>query len=65
MLVAAAGTWGTAAAPWVLIGAWGFAISDLSVARHQFIHRSMGNRLWGMPLYFASQLLLAWSVSYT
>jgi uncharacterized membrane protein YhhN len=59
MLVVAAGSLGTQPGPWILLGAWGFALSDLSVARHQFVCREMRNRAWGLPLYFASQLLLA------
>lgn len=48
---------------WRLIaGALGFAISDISVARDQFGHRAFINRAWGLPLYYASQLLLASSV---
>ncbi len=63
MLLMAGSTWGSAPAVFAIIGAWGFAISDLSVARNQFIARGMGNRLWGIPLYYSSQMLLAWSVS--
>ena len=59
MLLLAGGTWGTPAGAWILLGAWGFAISDLAVARNQFIRREMQNRYWGLPLYFAAQLLLA------
>lgn len=48
---------------WRLIaGAFGFAISDISVARDQFGKRAFINRLWGLPLYYGSQLLLASSV---
>ena len=59
MLLVAAGCWGTAAGPWILAGAWAFAISDLAVARNQFVRRSMANRCWGLPLYYAGQLILA------
>lgn len=44
------------------IAAAGFAISDLSVARDQFKSRAFVNRLWGLPLYYASQCLFAISV---
>ena len=47
----------------VLAGAWGFAISDLAVARDQFVTPGYQNRLWGLPLYFGSQMLLAYSVA--
>ena len=63
MLLMAGGSWGAPPALLILAGAWGFALSDLSVARNQFVRKSMANRFWGIPLYFASQMLLAWSVS--
>lgn len=44
-------------------GAAGFAISDIAVARDQFVKREFFNRAWGLPLYYAAQLLLAASVS--
>lgn len=61
MLLMAGSTWGTGPGLIILLGAWGFALSDLAVARNQFIKPDLRNRLWGIPLYFASQLLLAWS----
>lgn len=61
MLLMAGSTWGTGPGVMVLLGAWGFALSDLAVARNQFIAPAFSNRLWGIPLYFGSQLLLAWS----
>lgn len=49
---------------WLAVaGAVGFAISDISVARDQFVRQEFFNRLWGLPLYYAAQLLLAASVS--
>jgi uncharacterized membrane protein YhhN len=59
MLVAAASALTSKPGIWILVGAWGFAISDLSVARNQFVSPGFINRLWGIPLYFASQLMLA------
>ncbi len=44
-------------------GAVGFAISDISVARDQFVRQEFFNRLWGLPLYYAAQIVLAASVS--
>ncbi len=61
MLLMAGSTWGSGPGLLVLVGAWGFAISDLAVARNQFVHPGFSNRLWGLPLYFGSQLLLAYS----
>lgn len=59
MLLCAGTTVGSAAAPPLIAGAWGFAFSDLAVARRQFIRADWINGLWGTPLYFGSQLLLA------
>lgn len=39
-----------------------FAISDIAVARDRFLAPSFGNRLWGLPLYYVAQCLLAFSV---
>lgn len=47
----------------IIAGAWGFALSDLAVARQQFIKASPLNGLWGTPLYFFSQMLLAASIA--
>ena len=46
-----------------VIGAVGFAISDISVAWDQFVKSDFRNRLWGLPLYYGAQLVLAASVS--
>jgi uncharacterized membrane protein YhhN len=40
-------------------GAAAFAASDLSVARERFVRPNLGNLLWGLPLYYAAQLVLA------
>ncbi|MEM9013846.1 MAG: lysoplasmalogenase [Pseudomonadota bacterium] len=39
-----------------------FAISDIAVARDQFLAQSIRNKLWGLPLYFGAQFLFAASV---
>ncbi|HET6583475.1 MAG TPA: lysoplasmalogenase [Nannocystaceae bacterium] len=50
-------------AEWLpIVGAVAFYLSDLSVARDVFVHRSFVNRLWGLPLYYAAQLCLAATV---
>jgi len=41
------------------LGAVLFFLSDLLVARHRFVHRQLINRFLGLPLYYASQLLIA------
>ena len=64
MLACAGLTAGQAAAPLILLGAWGFAFSDLAVARRQFVApASKTSGLWGTPLYFGSQMVLAASVA--
>jgi len=62
MLVCAAGTVGFAGRPVVFLGALAFYLSDLAVARERFVRPSFANKLWGLPLYFAAQLLLASTV---
>ncbi|QFU75009.1 lysoplasmalogenase [Halioglobus maricola] len=64
MLVVAGGTMGLPASALIISGAWAFAISDLAVARRQFISSSRYNQLWGTPLYFLAQYLLASSVAF-
>lgn len=52
-----------AGAPLLLaLGATGFALSDLAVARERFVILTFANRAWGLPAYFISQLLIAASV---
>ncbi|KAF9436735.1 hypothetical protein BGZ76_003135 [Entomortierella beljakovae] len=42
-----------------LVGAIMFFLSDLFVARQQFVHKTVLNRWIGLPLYYIGQLLLA------
>jgi len=42
-------------------GAALFALSDLAVAQDRFVAPSFTSTLWGLPAYYAAQLLLAWS----
>ena len=46
----------------VLFGAVSFYISDLFVARDRFLKTEFANRLVGLPLYYAGQFLLAFSI---
>ncbi len=58
----------TALGAWPLaVGAIAFAASDIFVARDRFVVPSLANRAWGLPLYYAAQMVLALSVggSYT
>ena len=49
-----------AGGPWtVAIGALAFTASDVSVARDRFVRHEFVNRAWGLPLYYAAQLLIA------
>ncbi|CAA0109641.1 Uncharacterised protein [Halioglobus japonicus] len=64
MLLCAGYTVGQPAAWLIIIGAWGFACSDLAVARRQFITpQSRLTSVWGTPLYFLSQMVLASTVA--
>ena len=68
MVVAAIAVWRTHALPdpqrtWLLIGAVLFFISDIAVARDKFVAKGFANRVWGLPAYFAGQLMIAWSLA--
>jgi hypothetical protein len=39
-----------------------FYLSDLFVARQRFVAPAFANRLYGLPLYYLGQFLLAFSV---
>lgn len=63
MLALACGLLAAGQTPVIFAGALAFYLSDLAVARDRFVQESFVNRLWGLPLYYAAQLLLAWSVA--
>jgi uncharacterized membrane protein YhhN len=63
MVALAAGTVRAHGRALILIAAIAFYVSDLSVARHTFVKREVANRLWGLPLYYAAQLMFAWSLA--
>jgi uncharacterized membrane protein YhhN len=55
---------GGAGAPWMVpAGALMFTASDIAVVRDRFVDRGFVNRLWGLPLYYAAQLIIAWSIA--
>lgn len=55
---------GGAGAPWMIpVGAVMFTVSDIAVVRDRFIAPGFVNRVWGLPLYYAAQLLIAWSIA--
>ena len=64
MVVTALGAVGAGAPAPVAVGAVGFALSDLSVARDRFVSAGFSNTAWGLPLYYLAQLTLAYSVSF-
>jgi len=43
-------------------GAALFFVSDLAVARDRFVARTFANKAWGLPAYYAGQLLIAWTL---
>ena len=45
------------------VGAVMFTASDIAVVRDRFISKDFINRAWGLPLYYAAQLLIAWSIA--
>jgi uncharacterized membrane protein YhhN len=47
----------------LVVGAWMFAISDVSVARERFVTPGFVNGAWGLPLYFGAQIVLALTVA--
>jgi uncharacterized membrane protein YhhN len=66
MVVAALATFRTLRIPlraWLTFGAVLFFISDLAVARDKFVRKGFANRAWGLPTYYAGQLMIAWSLA--
>lgn len=59
MVVMAAGAYGSGAPALVPIGATLFFVSDIAVARNQFVSPGVANRVVGLPLYYLAQILLA------
>ncbi len=46
----------------IAFGATFFFLSDIAVAKDQFLGANFTNRAWGLPLYYLAQFLLAFSV---
>jgi uncharacterized membrane protein YhhN len=63
MMAMAAGSCSAHGSLALLLGALLFVVSDLAVARNRFVAPGFINRAWGLPTYFAAQLLLAASVA--
>ena len=63
MVAHSLGAWRAGGSLLMPIGATMFWISDLAVARRQFIDPSPRSAIWGLPLYYGAQLVLAISVA--
>jgi uncharacterized membrane protein YhhN len=48
----------------ILVGAIAFFVSDIFVAKDRFVDGRYSNRLIGLPLYYAAQFLLAFSIGF-
>jgi len=59
--VARAGTLPDATRTRLVVGAILFFASDLAVARDRFVAPGPTNKAWGLPAYYAGQLLIAWA----
>ena len=68
MVIAAVAAWRADALPApqagrLALGAALFFASDLAVARDRFVGKQFVNKAWGLPTYFAGQLLFAWAIA--
>ena len=63
MVVTAVGAASATGQTAIGVGGISFYLSDLHVARHRFVSQSFWNKAWGLPLYYAAQLILASTVT--
>jgi uncharacterized membrane protein YhhN len=63
MVAAAVATTAQRPSTFIAVGALAFYLSDLSVARDRFVKSGFANRLWGLPLYYLAQVLIAKSAA--
>jgi uncharacterized membrane protein YhhN len=63
MVTLAFGSFGDGATLLIPVGATLFFVSDLFVARDKFVAPGTVNRVWGLPLYYGAQILLALSTT--
>lgn len=63
MVTCAVATHGRSASAYILIGAVLFFLSDLSVAALRLVETDFPTYVWGLPLYYGGQVLLALAVS--
>jgi uncharacterized membrane protein YhhN len=59
MVALALGAYGRSRGLLIPIAAVAFYLSDISVALNRFVRPSSFHRAWGLPLYYAAQLLFA------
>jgi uncharacterized membrane protein YhhN len=62
MVALSVGTTALLGNAWITVGAVMFYLSDLAVARDRFVAPGFTNRVWGLPLYYGAQLILALTV---
>lgn len=65
MLIAAIATRGAGATALIALGASCFYLSDIAVAARQFTQPVFPPYVWGLPLYYAGQIMLALSARHT
>jgi len=63
MVVCACANFGATQRADILVGATMFFVSDLAVARNRFVSEGFSNKIWGLPLYYGAQLVLAYSIT--
>ena len=63
MVITAFGTLGAGASPLIVSGACLFFLSDLSVAALRFTEPAFPTYVFGLPLYYAAQICLAFSIA--
>ena len=63
MVMLSVGTQGVKPSLLILFGAILFYFSDVSVARGQFMDTAFPEYVWGLPMYYGGQILLAISIS--
>lgn len=63
MLISAAATHGRKSSPYIIAGAALFFLSDLSVAALRLVETEFPTYVWGLPLYYGGQVLLALGAS--
>jgi uncharacterized membrane protein YhhN len=61
--LAAGAAWPRPDGRFLLLAAVAFLISDVAVARDRFVSPGIVNQVWGLPLYYAAQLVFAASVA--